>query len=214
MNLPRVYGMSSSGNCYKVRLLSEQLRLPYEWIEIDVRTGVTRQPEFLSRNPNGRVPTLEYEPGRYLAESNAILVYLAEGSAFWPQHRLARAQALQWMFFEQYSHEPYIAVARFICTMLPAHDARRSELPRLHQRGYQALAVMEQHLVHGRFFVERRLWHRRYRAVRLYARRRRWRLRAAALPGGAKLDRARGEPAAFCADAATVRSRPAIERNH
>ena len=155
MNLPRVYGMSSSGNCYKVRCCSvSSCGCPYEWIEIDVRTGVTRQPEFLSRNPNGRVPTLEYEPGRYLAESNAILVYLAEGSAFWPQHRLARAQALQWMFFEQYSHEPYIAVARFICTMLPAHDARRSELPRLHQRGYQALAVMEQHLVHGRFFVD------------------------------------------------------------
>ena len=153
MGLPRVYGMSSSGNCYKVRLLSAQLQLPYEWIEIDVRTGVTRQPEFLSKNPNGRVPTLEYEPGRYLVESNAILVYLAEGSRFWPQHRLERAQALQWMFFEQYSHEPYIAVARFICTMLGAQDARRGELPRLHERGYQALGVMDQHLAGGRFFV-------------------------------------------------------------
>ncbi len=154
MSLPRIYGMSSSGNCYKVRLLSEQLQLPYEWIEIDVRTGVTRQPEFLSKNPNGRVPTLEYEPGRFLAESNAILVYLAEGSAFWPQHRILRARTLQWMFFEQYSHEPYIAVARFICTMLPAQDARRAELPRLHQRGYQALQVMEQHLARDRFFVD------------------------------------------------------------
>jgi glutathione S-transferase len=112
MSLPRVYGMSSSGNCYKVRLLLEHLQLPYEWIEIDTRSGVTRQAEFLRRNPNGRVPTLEYQPGHYLAESNAILVYLAEGSRFWPQHRLERAQALQWMFFEQYSHEPYIAVAR------------------------------------------------------------------------------------------------------
>jgi len=153
MSIPRVYGMSSSGNCYKVRLLMEQLQLEYEWIELDVRTGVTRQPEFLSKNPNGRVPTLEYEPGRYLVESDAILVYLAEGSGFWPQHRLERAQALQWMFFEQYSHEPYVAVARFICAMLPAQHARRGELPRLHERGYQALAVMEQHLAHGRFFV-------------------------------------------------------------
>jgi glutathione S-transferase len=134
MSLPRVYGMSSSGNCYKVRLLLEQLKTKYEWIELDVRTGVTRQPEFLGKNPNGRVPTLEYEPGRYLAESDAILV-------------------LQWMFFEQYSHEPYIAVARFICAMLPAQDARRAELPRLHERGYQALAVMDRHLAHGRFFV-------------------------------------------------------------
>jgi glutathione S-transferase len=153
MSLPRVYGMSSSGNCYKVRLLLEQLQLPYDWIEIDTRSGTTRQAEFLDRNPNGRVPTLEYQPGQYLAESNAILVYLAEGSRFWPQHRIERAQALQWMFFEQYSHEPYIAVARFICTMLPAQDARRAEMPRLHDRGYQALAVMEQHLAQHRFFV-------------------------------------------------------------
>jgi len=148
-----VYGMSSSGNCYKVRLLLEQLQQPYEWIEIDVRTGVTREPQFLGRNPNGRVPTLEYEPGKYLAESDAILVYLAEGSGFWPQQRLQRAQVLQWMFFEQYSHEPYIAVARFICVALPAQHERRAELPRLHERGYQALAVMEQHLARERFFV-------------------------------------------------------------
>jgi glutathione S-transferase len=153
MSIARVYGMSSSGNCYKVRLLLEQLQQPYDWIEIDVRTGLTRQPEFLGRNPNGRVPTLEYEPGKYLAESDAILVYLAEGSAFWPQQRLQRAQVLQWMFFEQYSHEPYIAVARFICVALPAQHERRAELPRLHERGYQALAVMEQHLAHERFFV-------------------------------------------------------------
>jgi glutathione S-transferase len=145
--------MSISGNCYKLRLLAEQLQLQYQWIELDIRTGITRQPEFLSKNPNGRVPTLEYEPGQYLAESNAILVYLAEASALWPNSRVARAQALQWMFFEQYSHEPYIAVARFICTMLPAEHARRSELARLHERGYQALSTMEQHLVQRRFFV-------------------------------------------------------------
>jgi glutathione S-transferase len=153
MGTPRVYGMSSSGNCYKVRLLLEQLQQPYEWIEIDVRSGVTREPQFLGRNPNGRVPTLEYEPGKYLAESDAILVYLAEDSGFWPQQRLQRAQVLQWMFFEQYSHEPYVAVARFICVALPAQHERRAELPRLHERGYQALAVMEQHLARERFFV-------------------------------------------------------------
>jgi glutathione S-transferase len=153
MSTPRVYGMSSSGNCYKVRLLLEQLQQPYEWIEIDVRSGVTREPQFLGRNPNGRVPTLEYEPGKYLAESDAILVYLAEGSGFWPQQRLQRAKVLQWMFFEQYSHEPYVAVARFICVALPGQHERRAELPRLHERGYQALAVMEQHLARERFFV-------------------------------------------------------------
>jgi len=153
MSKVRVYGMSTSGNCHKVRILLEQLQQPYEWIEVDIRTGLTRQPEFLGRNPNGRVPTLEYAPGKYLAESDAILVYLAEGSAFWPPQRLQRAQALQWMFFEQYSHEPYIAVARFICLMLPAQHERRAELPRLLERGYQALAVMEQHLARERFFV-------------------------------------------------------------
>jgi glutathione S-transferase len=153
MNTMRVYGMSSSGNCYKVRLLLEQLELPYEWLELDIRTGVTRQPEFLQRNPNGRVPTLEYARGQYLAESNAILAYLADGSRFWPSQRLERAQSLQWMFFEQYSHEPYIAVARFICAMLPPAHPRREELPRLRERGYQALAVMEQHLAQRAFFV-------------------------------------------------------------
>ncbi len=148
-----VYGMSSSGNCYKVRLLLEQLRTPYQWVEIDTRSGVTRLAPFLVKNPNGRVPILELEPGQFLAESDAILFYLAEGTAFWPQHRRARAEVLQWMFFEQYSHEPYIAVARFICTMMPADTARRSELPRLHERGAQALAVMEQHLAQRQFFV-------------------------------------------------------------
>ncbi len=149
----KVYGMSSSGNCYKVRLLLEQLQSAYQWVELDTRSGLMRSSEFLAKNPNGRVPLLELEPGQFLAESDAILFYLAEGTAFWPQHKRARAEVLQWMFFEQYSHEPYIAVARFICTMLPAEHARRSELPRLYERGAQALAVMEQHLAQRAFFV-------------------------------------------------------------
>jgi len=153
MNRPTVYGMSSSGNCYKVRLLLEQLAAPYDWIEIDTRSGRTRSAEFLAKNPNGRVPLLELEPGRYLAESGAILYCLADGSAFWPQDRGARAEVLQWMFFEQYSHEPYIAVARFICSFLPPDHVRRQELPRLHERGAAALAVMESHLLQRRFFV-------------------------------------------------------------
>jgi glutathione S-transferase len=153
MSRPTVYGMSSSGNCYKVRLLLEQLSTPYDWIEIDTRSGRTRSAEFLARNPNGRVPLLEPAPGQYLAESGAILYCLAEGTAFWPQDRIARAETLQWMFFEQYSHEPYIAVARFICAFLPAGDSRRQELPRLHERGAAALAVMERHLAQRQFFV-------------------------------------------------------------
>jgi glutathione S-transferase len=148
-----VYGMSSSGNCYKVRLLLEQLQVRYQWVEIDTRSGATHSSEFLAKNPNGRVPLLEFEPGHFLAESDAILFYLAEGTTFWPQHRRERAEVLQWMFFEQYSHEPYIAVARYICAFLPHDHARRSELPRLHERGGQALTVMEQHLSQRAFFV-------------------------------------------------------------
>ena len=151
-----VYGMSSSGNCYKVRLLLEQLATPYRWIEIDTRSGATHSSEFLARNPNGRVPVLQFGPEQYLAESDAILFYLAEGTAFWPQDRRERAEVLQWMFFEQYSHEPFIAVARFICAFLPAADPRRSELPRLHERGAQALRLMERHLQRRSFLVAER----------------------------------------------------------
>jgi glutathione S-transferase len=147
----KVYGMSMSGNCYKVRLLLEQLQIGYDWVEIDTRSGRTRSAEFLAMNPNGRVPTLEL--GQFLAESDAILFYLAEGTRMWPTGRRERAEVLQWMFFEQYSHEPYIAVARFICLLLPPDHARRAELPRLHERGHQALAIMEQHLKSRSFFV-------------------------------------------------------------
>lgn len=149
----KVFGVSSSGNCYKIRLLLEQLQLPHEWVEVDMMGGATRTPGFLAMNPNGRVPTLEFEAGRYLPESDAILFYLAEGTPFWPTGRLSRAQVLQWMFFEQYSHEPYIAVARFIAKFLPPEHPRRVELPRLLERGHQALAVMDQHLERRKYFV-------------------------------------------------------------
>jgi glutathione S-transferase len=148
-----VYGMKASGNCYKVQLLLEFLDRPYRWTEINSAAGETRTPEFLAKNPNGRVPLLELEDGRRLPESNAILCFLAEGSPFLPVDGFARAQVLQWLFFEQYSHEPYIAVARFISGWLPKDHARRSELPRLRERGHQALAVMEQHLSQQDYFV-------------------------------------------------------------
>ena len=148
-----VYGMASSGNCYKVRLALEQLALPFRWMEVDSSKGETRSAAFLAKNPNGKVPTLELEDGSHLPESNAILAYLAEGSPLSPTGRLERARMLQWMFFEQYSHEPYIAVARFIMYYLPPDSPRRAELPRLHERGNQALAVMEQHLRREPFFA-------------------------------------------------------------
>ena len=148
-----VYGMADSGNCYKVKLALEQLRKPYRWVEVDSSKGGTQTREFLARNPNGKVPTLQLEDGSYLPESNAILWYLAEGTPLLPEDRLGHARALQWMFFEQYSHEPYIAVARFILRYLPADHPRRAELPRLAERGRHALGVMEQHLAKEPFFA-------------------------------------------------------------
>jgi glutathione S-transferase len=141
-----VYGMSDSGNCYKVRLALEQLALPYRWVEVDTAKGETRSRSFLAKNPNGKVPTLELADGTCLPESNAILNYVAHGTPLLPDGRLERARVLQWMFFEQYSHEPYVAVARSIRRYLPADSPRRAELPGLHERGNQALAVMEQQL--------------------------------------------------------------------
>jgi glutathione S-transferase len=148
-----LYGFSPSGNCHKVRMLLEQLGRPYHWIETDSSRGATRTPEFLALNPNGKVPLLVADDGRTLAESNAMLCWLAEGTEFMPADAWQRAQALSWMFFEQYSHEPHVAVARFIRGWTPADSPRRAELPRLRERGHQALAVMERHLLASPWFT-------------------------------------------------------------
>ena len=154
MDAVTVYGMKASGNCFKVQLVLEQTGRPYRWVEVNSAAGETRSPEYLAKNPNGKVPMLELADGRVLAESNAILCFLAEGSPLWPSDSWQRAQALQWMCFEQYSHEPCIAVARFIMGWLPEDSPRRSELPRLRERGYQALDVMEKQLAGQDFFVD------------------------------------------------------------
>jgi glutathione S-transferase len=151
-----VYGMSDSGNCYKVKLALEQLALPYRWVEVDSARGETRTLKFLAMNANGKVPLLALEDGTFLAESNAILNYLADGSRLLPPERLERARVLQWMFFEQYSHEPYVAVARSILRYHPPDSPRRAELPTLLERGNQALSVMEQHLRRVPFFLGNR----------------------------------------------------------
>lgn len=154
MDAVTVYGMKASGNCFKVQLVLEQTGRPYRWVEVNSAAGETRSPEYLAKNPNGKVPMLELADGRVLAESNAILCFLAEGSPLWPSDSWQRAKALQWMCFEQYSHEPYIAVARFIMGWLPEDSGRRAELPRLRERGYQALDVMEKQLAGQDFFVD------------------------------------------------------------
>jgi glutathione S-transferase len=148
-----VYGMADSGNCYKVKLCLEQLKLPYRWVEINTTKGETRTKEFLARNANAQVPTLELEDGETLPESGAILCYLAEGTPLLPAGRLERARVLQWMFFEQYSHEPCIAVARAILRYQPPDSPRRAELPKLQERGHKALGVMETHLQKSNYFA-------------------------------------------------------------
>ena len=148
----KLYDFLESGNGYKVRLLLHQLDIPFQRIELDITRGQTRTAEFLARNRNGRIPLLVLEDGTALAESNAIQFYLAEGTPLLPAGRLERAQVLQWMFFEQYSHEPYIAVVRFWCHTGEA-EKRPDEVAARRARGYDALAVMEDHLHHRDFFA-------------------------------------------------------------
>ncbi len=151
-----VHGFSPSGNCHKIRLLLEQMGKPYRWIETDSSAGATRTPGYLAKNPNGKVPIIELEDGRVLAESNAILYWLADGTEFLPVDAWQRAQAMSWMFFEQYSHEPYVAVARFICGWTPMDSPRRASLPQLRAKSHDALSVMERHLSRARWFTGER----------------------------------------------------------
>jgi glutathione S-transferase len=151
-----LYDFLDSGNGYKIRLLLAQLGRPYRHVELDIMRGATRTPEFLALNPNGRIPALQLPDGRCLAESDAILWYLADASEYLPADAFERAQVLQWMFFEQYSHEPYVATPRYILRHLPADSPRRAELPARQARGHEALAVMERHLQGRRCFVGER----------------------------------------------------------
>ena len=141
-----LYGDSISGNCYKLQLACAQLGIEHTWHEIDLMTGVTRSDEFRAMNPNGKVPLAVLPDGRYLAESNAILSYLADGSELVGADRYARANILQWMFFEQYSHEPYIATSRFIIKYLGNPPERQADLKAKRGGGYKALAIMDRQL--------------------------------------------------------------------
>ena len=146
--LHTLYSMQSSGNCYKPRLLMHQLGLPFRLVDVDSLDGSTRTPEFLALNPNGKVPLLVLPDGRTLAESDAMLLHLAENTSLLPADRYERALCYQWLFFEQYSHEPHIAVARSWLHLIPEGRARLGEerLAELHTRGHMALRVMETRL--------------------------------------------------------------------
>jgi glutathione S-transferase len=149
----KVYGDTRSGNCYKIKLLAALLNISYEWVHVDVLAGATRTDEFLAMNPSGKIPLLELDDGRYLSESNAILNYLAEGSALLPEDPFEGAKSLQWQFFEQYSHEPYIAVARFIALFLGMPDDKKADFEARQEGGHAALRIMEQQLTKTTFLV-------------------------------------------------------------
>ena len=156
MSTPEIYGDPISGNCYKLQLVCAQLGIEHTWHETDIMAGDTRSEEFLAMNPNGKVPLLALGDGRFLPESNAILCYLADGSVLFDGDRLERANALQWLFFEQYSHEPYIATSRFIVRYLGNPPERRDDLEAKRAGGYKALDIMEQHLSTEDFFANNR----------------------------------------------------------
>jgi glutathione S-transferase len=142
----KVYGDIRSGNCYKVKLLMGLLGIEHEWIPVNILKNESRTPEFLQKNQNGKIPVLEMDGGACLSESNAILNYLADGSEFLPADRLQRARVLQWQFFEQYSHEPYIAVARYIAKYLGLPENMQQEYHSRQDGGHRALHVMETQL--------------------------------------------------------------------
>jgi glutathione S-transferase len=152
----RLYDCLFSGNGYKVRLLLAQLGVRYERIEVDILHGDSRTPEFLAKNPAGRIPVLETDEGVYLPESNAILFFLADGTPFLPNRSLDRAQVLRWMSFEQYNHEPNIATSRHWIQHLELTEERHARLAEKHEHGREALDVMEAHLRREDFFVARR----------------------------------------------------------
>uniref|UniRef100_A4XVQ9 Glutathione S-transferase, N-terminal domain protein n=1 Tax=Ectopseudomonas mendocina (strain ymp) TaxID=399739 RepID=A4XVQ9_ECTM1 len=149
----KVYGDYRSGNCYKVKLMLHLLGKSYEWVPIDILKGETQNEAFLAKNPNGKIPVLELDDGTCLWESNAILNYLADGSEFLPREPRLRTQVLQWQFFEQYSHEPNVAVARFIQLYQGMPEERCEEHARCLKLGYKALKVMEKQLERTPYLV-------------------------------------------------------------
>ena len=149
----KIYGDTQSGNCYKVQLVCQLLNIDHQWIDVYILAGDTKSDDFLKKNPNGKIPLLELDSGETLSESNAIINYLAFGSDLYPNDRLAQARVLQWQFFEQYSHEPFIAVARFINKYLGLPADKADEYAAKQTGGHKALQVMEQQLAETPFLA-------------------------------------------------------------
>ena len=149
----RLFDNLPSGNGYKVRLLLRMLDVPFERLEVDIVRGESRTLEFLAKNPEGRIPVLQLDDGTFLFESNAILCYLAEGTPFLPSERLDRARVLQWMFWEQYSHEPNIATVRHCVKHIGVPEEKRALFEQKRTLGLRALSVMESHLENRSWFA-------------------------------------------------------------
>ena len=141
-----VYGSTPSGNCWKVRQILELTGRPHHWVETNSNAGATRTPEFLAMNPNGKVPLVRLDDGSYLTESDAILAHFAEGTPWLPPPGLPRTRVFEWLFFEQYSHEPYIAVARNVIQFVKAKERWADRLPEIWERGHRALTIMDTRL--------------------------------------------------------------------
>lgn len=149
----KLYDFLPSGNGYKVRLLLTQLQISFELIQLDILKQETRTAEFLHKNPNGKIPVLEIDSNKFIFESNAILYYLSQGTDYFPQDKYQQSQVMQWLFFEQYSHEPNIATPRFWITELKQAEEYREQIEQKRKLGYKALNIMEQHLKNRDFFV-------------------------------------------------------------
>ena len=149
----RLYDFLPSGNGYKARLLLNLLDIPYQRIEVNILNRETRSPEFLAKNPNGKVPLLEIADNQFLGESNAILYYLSQGTEYFPDDKYARAKVMQWLFFEQFSHEPFIATARYWVSILKQPEEHAQQLKYKHKWGNNALEVMEKRLSDNNYLV-------------------------------------------------------------
>ena len=149
----KLYDFLPSGNGYKVRLLLTQLQIPFELIELNILNKETRTPEFLAKNPNGKIPLLEIAPDTFISESNAILYYLSQDTAYFPQDKYQQTQVMQWLFFEQFSHEPNIATPRYWISILKQPDRYSEQIIQKQKLGYAALNLMEQHLQNHDFLV-------------------------------------------------------------
>ncbi|QIR16152.1 glutathione S-transferase family protein [Shewanella aestuarii] len=152
-----VYGDAKSGNCYKVKLTLAMLKIDYQWHSVDIMAGGTQTVDFLSKNPNGKLPIIELSDGRVLAESNAIMGYLAAGTVLIPEDNFEKALMYQWLFFEQYSHEPCIAVARFIKIYQGMPVERKAEYQSLQVKGARVLTLLNNHLAKHTFMIGEQL---------------------------------------------------------